>query len=287
MSLPRRTTAWGFTSLVVALMTACATAAAALAGCPAPVAEAALPSISGVPGTPDDLASAPDGSLWVSEVDDDVIYNVTVSGRILSTIREAGGPEGVVVLPDGRLAVAEQVPNRIVLINPATGAAPQALASLPAAAGQLGVDGIGYDAAHDRLLVPDSPMGTLLAVSITNGAVETLATGMGRIVDAAVGPDGAIYAVAETTSGLQRVPAGGGTAVRVGTLTDLDDVVSLNGLLYVSDLRGAVWAVDPTAGADRELVTAASAPQGLIALGPRLVLADETTRAIAWVNACG
>jgi hypothetical protein len=109
---------------------------------------------------------------------------------------------------------------------------------------------------------------------------------MGRIVDAVIGPDGAIYAVAESAHGLQRVPPGGGAAVQVGALSDLDDVVALNGLLYVTDLGGSVWAVDPSTGDQRRLVSQAAAPQGLAVLAGRLVLVDETTRAISTLRPC-
>jgi sugar lactone lactonase YvrE len=160
------------------------------------------------------------------------------------------------------------------------------LASLPTATGQLGVDGIGYDAATGQLLVPDSPAGRLYSLSPASGALTLLASGMGRIVDATIGPDGAIYAVAETARGLQRVAREGGTSVQVGGLNELDDVVGLNGLLYVSDLTGSVWAVDPSTGDQRQLVSQAAAPQGLAVLAGRLLLVDETSRDISWLQPC-
>jgi len=63
-------------------------------------------------------------------------------------------------------------------------------------------------------------------------------------------------------------------------------VVALNGLLYVTDLGGSVWAVDSSTGDQRRLVSQAAAPQGLAVLAGRLVMLDETTRAISWLRPC-
>ncbi len=247
--------------------------------------ERALPVIARLAGDPDDVTAAPDGSMWVSDSELHALVHISGTGAVLGRI-QVNDPEGTVVLVDGKLAVADQAANRVVVIPPRPGAPAKVLASLPAAAGQLGVDGIGYDAATGELLVPDSPVGRLYALSPASGALTLLASGMGRIVDATVGPDGAIYAVAETARGLQRVPRAGGAAVQVGRLSDLDDVVALNGLLYATDLGGSLWAVDPATGGQRQLISQAAAPQGLAVLAGRLVLVDETSRGISWLRPC-
>ena len=237
-------------------------------------------------GNPDDVTVAPDGSMWVSDVQANAVLHLSATGAVLSRISDRNQPEGTVILADGRLVIADQRDNTMIVVTPSGGAATVVLATLPTAPGQLGIDGIGYSATDGRLLAPDSPVGKLFSVSPENGARTLLSNGLGRVVDAAVGPDGAIYAAAETAHGLLRVPAAGGTATTVGTLTDLDDVVALNGLLYVTDLGGAVWAVDPTNGADRRLVTAAHAPQGLAVASSHLVLVDETTGEVMSLQPC-
>jgi DNA-binding beta-propeller fold protein YncE len=267
------------------VLTSPSPAPATLAGCPAVQPERALPAIARLAGNPDDVSAAPDGSMWVSDSDLHAVLHLSAAGVVLGQIQMTD-PEGAVVLPGGQLAVADQGGNRIVVIGSTPGAPTRVLAALPAAAGQLGVDGIGYDATNGQLLVPDSPVGRLFSLAPASGAVTLLASGVGRIVAAIIGPDGAIYAVAETARGLQRLPRGGGAAVQVGTLRDLDDVVALNGLLYVTDLGGSVWAVDPSTGGQRELVSQAAAPQGLTVLAGRLVLVDETTRAVSWLRPC-
>jgi len=259
---------------------------ALLSGCPPSKPEGTLQLIARLPGDPDDVSVAPDGSVWISDSDENAVLHLSSSGHVLSRIDDRNAPEGTVVLPDGRVVIADQGDNRIVVVTPGGSRLAAVLAMLPAATAGLGVDGIGYDATDGRLLVPDSPAGELLSVSLEDGSETLLAAGMGRIVDAAVGPDGAIYAVAETSRGLQRVPAAGGPAVQVGDLTDLDDVVAFEGMLYVTDLGGTVWAVDPVTGADRELVSQAAAPQGLASVAGRLVLVDETARTVSWLTPC-
>jgi outer membrane protein assembly factor BamB len=260
-------------------------APATLAGCPPTQPERALPVLARLAGDPDDVTAAPDGSMWVSDSELHALIHLSGTGAVLGRIA-VNDPEGTVVLADGTLAVADQAGNRVLAIAPTPGAAAKVLASLPTVAGQLGVDGIGYDATAGQLLVPDSPAGRLYSFSPASGALTLLSSGMGRIVDAIIGPDGAIYAVAETARGLQRVPRGGGKSVQIGGLSELDDVVALNGLLYVTDLTGSVWAVDPSTGDQRELVSQAAAPQGLDVLAGRLLLVDETNRDISWLQPC-
>jgi len=261
-------------------------AQALLSGCPPTKPEGALGLITRLPGDPDDVSVAPDGSVWVSDGDENAVLHISSTGQVLGRIDDRNAPEGSVVLPDGRLVIADQADNRIVVVTPGGNALATVLGVLPAAVARLGVDSIGYDAADGRLLVPDSPVGELLSISPDDGSETLLAGGMGRIVDAAVGPAGAIYVVAETSNGLQRVPAAGGAAVQVGDLHDLDDVVALDGMLYVTDLGGRVWAVDPVTGADRELVSQAAAPQGLASVAGRLILVDETARTVSWLAPC-
>jgi sugar lactone lactonase YvrE len=259
---------------------------ALLSGCPPSAPEGALPLIARLPGDPDDVSVAPDGSVWVSDSDENAVLHISSTGHVLDRIDDRNAPEGSVVLPDGRVVIAEQADNRIVVVTPGGSALAKVLDVLPAATRDLGVDGIGYDTVDRQLLVPDSPVGELLSISPEDGSETLLASGMGRIVDATVGPGGAIYVVAETSHGLQRVPAGGGAAVQVGDLTDLDDVVALDGVLYVTDLGGTVWAVDPVTGADRELVSQAAAPQGLATVAGRLILVDETAHSVSWLTPC-
>ena len=277
-------------------LTPAPTASATATGSPAPVglgacppaqALASLPVLAHTDLSPDDLLALPDGSLWVTDPVGGSLEHLTADGRVLARIADGQAPEGMVAVGSS-IVLAEQGPNRLVsFVPPAT--ARSALLTLPARGGQDGVDGIGLDSSGGRLLIPDSPHGTLLSAATDGSHVATLASGLGRDVAATIGPDGAIWVAVEGTHGLWRVPPGGGVAVAVGSgLAQLDDVVSVGSLLYATLLlAGEVVAVDPASGAVRVLARGIGAPQGLALLaGGRLAVADSTTHVIATVATC-
>jgi sugar lactone lactonase YvrE len=254
--------------------------------CPAARPLAALPVLARPPLRPDDLLVTPEGGLWVSDPDGGHLALIDAGGRAVTRIDDPRGPEGMVLLGDGRMVLAEQRTNRLVTLRPPDPAVAE-LAALPPAGGRLGVDNIALDAARRRLLVPDSAAGTLRALPLDGGPMVTLATGLGRAVGAAAAPDGSVYVAVEASPGLLRVdPAGRVTAV--GRLGDLDDVVLTGGLLYVTALGGhSVLAVDPANGGDRTLATGLGEPQGLAVLPDgRLAAADSPSGVIVAVDGC-
>src|SRR5207302_9427654 len=261
------------------------TARASLAACPAPRSFSSLTVLAHVSNA-DDLATGPDGSLWASDAAS-VLEHLDASGHVLARLSDPHVPEGMVVLSDGRLVVAEQGPDRTVVLQPST-ARTTTLLQLTARGGLAGVDGIAWDATTGSILVPDSPNGTLLEVDPATGAVTHLASGMGRPVGAAVPPGGGFAVAAEHPGGLWHVPAAGGAKTQLGAVSDADDVVSTRGLLYVT-LLGAqqVRAIDPSTGASAVLVNGIGAPQGLTVLpGGSIAVADSTTGTIATLAGC-
>jgi len=274
-------------SAAPASASASASALAGLAGCPVvPAAASGLP-VLWRGGSPDDLAVAADGALWVIDGAAQVVDRV-VAGAVARTLRGIADPEGVLALASGDIVVAEQGRQRILLVHPDD--TRTVLLTLPAAGGQLGVDGIAYDAAGDRVIVPDSPHGTVLSVAVAHpGNATTLAQGLGRVVGAVADPAGGglwVVAEAEAPHGLVQIDAG----VRMlGNLAQLDDIVELHGLLYVTDLRNhSVHAVDPRSGADRVIATGLEQPQGLAVLQDGgLAVADSTRGVVQRVAPCG
>jgi sugar lactone lactonase YvrE len=243
-------------------------------------------------GQPDDLATGPDGALWISDVSTKLVTRV-VGGTVTRTIRNLGDPEGIVPLANGDILVAEQTRARVLLIHPDDSSVVQL--TLPPAGGVLGVDGIALDAAGQRVIVPDSPHGTLVAGALSQpgAAPTTLATGLGRPVGAAVAAvagDGSIWVAAENEAprGLFRVDRNGTVNV-VGNLVQLDDVVLLGGLIYATDLRNnTVHAVDPATGADRTIASGFGQPQGLTVLPDGgLAVADPNRSVVQRIPPCG
>lgn len=271
-----------------ALATATPTATAQvdqLGACPGASGFAALPVISRVAGA-DDLAAAPDGTIWISDAHG-VLEHRTMSGALLQTAADPRAPEGIVVLSDGSLLLAEQGPDRVVQLQPSTSSSRTVLQLTPRS-GVLGIDGIALDTAGGSVLVPDSPNGTLLTVPLAGGAPVRLAGGLGRPVGVAALSDGSFAVAAENSSGLYRVPAGGGAATPFGGVVQGDDVVASGPLVYVTSLTThELLAVDTRNGQARVLVTADPQPQGLAQLPDGdLILSDSSSGTVARVHAC-
>ncbi|MHB8511993.1 MAG: NHL repeat-containing protein [Actinomycetota bacterium] len=139
------------------------------------------------------------------------------------------------------------------------------IANLPARGNLMGLDGLGYDPIHQRILIPDSPHGTLLTLRANAGNPVELAHGLGRDVGVAIGPDESIYIASEATNGLLRIPANGGPGSPIPGISEADDVITIGSLLYVTLIAdGQVVAVDPSTGHKRVLV--ANSLTGTIAI---------------------
>lgn len=257
---------------------------AVLASCPNPVPLAGLTPLAHFPVAPDDVSPGPAGHLWLSSHDGDRIWELGPDGSVLRTIEDANGPEQVLQLPDGDLAIAEQTPNRVVLRRP--DGSQSVLLQLPKPPANVnGVDGMSLDG--DHLLVPDGPAGRLLSVPLSGGEPTVLATGLGHPVDAVRLPGGTIAVASESPVGLLEVGPGGSVHA-IAALSMVDEVVAQDGLLYVTLLDGhSVEAVDPATGATREIVSGTSKPQGLTSLPDgRLLLVDSAEGVIASFGGC-
>jgi glucose/arabinose dehydrogenase len=256
-----------------------------LARCPAPARFSALAVVARLPNA-DDIGPAPDGSIWVTDAASAIVH-MTIAGSVVQRIADTRAPEGVVVRRDGSLLVAEQRPDRVVLLQPSTSTFRTVL-QLRLPTGQVGVDGIGYDPTIDAVLVPDSANGTLLETPLAGGTTTELASGLGRPVGVAMVADGSFAVAAENAKGLVRIPARGGTARPVPGVSDADDIVVSGQLAYVASLAGhELIAVDLATLRTKVLVTGDSSPQGL-AQRPdgMLVLTDSTTGTIAKLPGC-
>ncbi len=274
-----------------ATQTPTAPALVSLNGCPAAAGMSTLPVLARVSGDPDDVVVTPSGALWLSDRDGGRLIELSAAGDVLRTIADANGPEGIVVLADGKLLVAQQVPNRLDLVDPATSAFSPWLQLGSTSSPTQGVDGLGARGA--TVLIPDSARGRLLTVLAGAGDVAgtpvVAATSLGRPVGAVDGGAGGVLVALENTPGLVRVSLATGRVTAVAQFASLDDVVVRNGIVYAADLADqSLVAVNPADGAFRSLVTNAPAPQGLALLpDARLLLVDSTTRALVTISSCG
>ena len=288
-----RTPAWRRAAALLApsLLLASALAAdggavAHAASCPATVAFSSLPVFAHVAGA-DDLTVAADGTVWVTNVDGGQITELDAHGALVRTFADSRSPEGIVQLPTGVFALAEQSADRVVVFNPANNT--KRVWVRLTANGNLGVDGLGIE--PGMLIIPDAAQGALDTVPLPpfSGGRKVVATGLGRPVAASPAGDGTILVAVENAPGLDRVDPATGRVTGIGSFGSLDEVLVRNGLAYVADLStGRLDAVDPATAAVSVLVTGAGAPQGLAFLpNGSLLLADENSGTIAIAPSCG
>jgi len=256
------------------------------ATCPAPVAFSSLPVFAHVNGA-DDVTVASDGTVWVTNVGGGQITELSANGALVKTFADSRSPEGMVQLPSGGFALAEQSADRVVVFNPANNT--RRVWVRLTANGNLGVDGLGME--PGTLLLPDAAQGALDTVPLPpfSGGSKVIATGLGRPVAATPAGDGTILVAVENTPGLDRVNPTTGSVTGIGNFGSLDEVLVRGGLAYVADLStGQLDAVDPATGAVNVLVTGAGAPQGLAFLSNgNLLLVDENSGNIVTAPSCG
>jgi len=214
--------------------------------------------------SPDDLLLAPNGSIYISDVQDQTIKEYTQDGNLQTVISGLSEPEGMVILPDGSLIIAEQGTNRLVRYDPTTKALTLFLA-LHNTTGQLGVDGIAYDSKTQTIIVPDSPNGTVLRVSLDGKTVSEIAHGFARPTGAWVEADGSILLVDENANSLSRIHPNG-IVEKLADLPTPDDVIEdSNGNIFVNTLGdGAIHFISANTNRDMVLVDGLIDPQGLI-----------------------
>ncbi len=140
-------------------------------------------------------------SIYISDVQDQTIKEYTQDGNLQTLISGLSEPEGMVVLPDGSLIIAEQGTNRLVRYDPTTKVLSLFL-TLHNTTGQDGVDGIAYDLKTQTIIVPDSPNGNVLRVSLDGKTVSEIAHGFARPTGAWVEADGSILVVDENGNSL-------------------------------------------------------------------------------------
>jgi len=250
------------------------------AACPASVPFGSLPVF-------DDVTVGQDGNVWITNVTGNQITELNAQGHLVRTFADSRNPEGMVQLPSGQFALAEQRADRVVVFDPVRNTK-QVWVQLTAN-GNLGVDGLGIE--PGLLLLPDAAQGKLDTVPLPpfSGAPKVVASNLGRPVAAAPAGDGTILVAVENRPGLDRVNPSTGQVTAIGSFGSLDEVLVRNGLAYVADLStGQLDAVNLAGGAVSVLVTGAGAPQGLVFRSDgSLLLVDENSGNVVVAPACG
>lgn len=195
---------------------------------------------------PDDLAFDAQGHLLFSDEHNNMIGRVNAD-HTFTTIHEGiAGPEGLVVLADGTLIVAEQKTQRILAFKPGS-STPTVLRTLPGtpstAACKDGVDGIAFDQTTQTFIIPDSPTGDVYRMSLDGKTLTLLASGIKRPVGATVDGQGNIYVADECGGAVWRITRNGQKSAMSGFGMPDDVAFDSQGNLLVIDLASAIHAL--------------------------------------------
>ena len=239
-------------------------------------------------GRPDDLTIDQQGRLLFSDEFNGTISRINSDGSVSLVLKDPNGPEGLVALPDGTIIFAEQDTNRIVSLAPGSHT-PTVLHTLPGtpsnASCKHGVDGIGFDATTNTLIVPDSPTGEVYRMSLDGKMFTRLASGMVRPVGAGVDSQGTIFVADECGHAIWSITATGKTT-RIGGFGMPDDVLPDGfGNILVIDLDPAIHALIRLNLSTGKRETLASQgfiePQGLVIDGRQhIFVADDFANVI-------
>lgn len=224
---------------------------------------------------PDDLAVAPDGSIYFSDIGDASVKRLDPPGGVTRVVSGIEEPEGIVFLPDGSLVVAEQAKNRLLRYDLSSRTLTTFL-NLVNKTGKAGIDGIAFDSSRARVIVPDSPNGTILSVGTDGKNVRVLGRGLARPTGAAVESDGSVLVAEEDGDDVRRLRPDG-TSQIVARVPMPDDVlVDQNGDIYANSLAdGAVHLTRAADGQDYIFWRGLAGPQGLAWTGDGNLLVAE------------
>ena len=223
---------------------------------------------------PDDLVLAPDGSVYISDVTEGTIKQYTRDGGLNLVLFGLSAPEGMVFAPDGSLIIAEQGKNRIIRYDFKSNMLTPLLV-LVNHTNNLGVDGITWDGSN--LIVPDSPNGTVLEVSLDGKTVRQLTSGLARPTGAWTEPDGNLLIADENGNAVMRLHKDG-TLEKIAAFSIPDDVIEdSNGNIFVIAMGDdAIHVITVQNKEDVVLVSGLADPQGLIFdLDGNLIVTDS------------
>src|SRR5258706_901408 len=211
---------------------------------------------------PDDLVLAPDGSVYISDVTEGTIKQYTQAGELKLILSGLSAPEGMAFAPDGSLIIAEQGTNRLIRYDFVSKSLTPLL-DLPNHTQNLGVDGILWDGSH--LIVPDSPNGTVLEVSLDERTVRQLSSGLARPTGAWSDPDGSLLIADENGNAVWRLHTDG-TLEKIALFSVPDDVIEDQvGNIFVITLGDdAIYVLTAQNQEDIVLVNGLADPQGII-----------------------
>jgi streptogramin lyase len=201
--------------------------------------------LSGV-DRPDDLAFDPQGHLIFSDFYNGSVSRLNADGSVTKIVTGLAGPEGLVVLSNGTIFIAEQRTNRILALAPGAKSL-TVLRAIPGTPGTApckdGIDGIALDPTTNTLIVPDSPTGKVYRLSLDGKKLTLITSGIVRPVGAVVDAQGTIYVADECGGAVVRITPDG-RSTRITGFGKPDDVAfDHHGNLLLIDLLPSIHAL--------------------------------------------
>jgi glucose/arabinose dehydrogenase len=183
---------------------------------------------------PHQIASAPDGTLYVVEPGENRIRKITLTGQVTTLSANASGYRDgplaqaqfdlittIAVAPDGSIYVADN--NRIRKITPA------GMVSTVAGSSQGYADGAGTSAMFNGLAgMTVASDGSLYVAESSNHKIRRIS------------PDGLVTTVAGSVAGYAE-----GTATQAKFLMPFDVAAASDGTLYVTDVNDRIRKITP------------------------------------------
>jgi sugar lactone lactonase YvrE len=211
------------------------------------------------------------GNILFSDFYHGTISRINSDGSVSLVISGIAGPEGIVVLSDGTMIIAEQRTNRILALAPGSKSLSvlRVLPGVPSGAScKDGVDGIAFDPFNKTLIIPDSPTGAVYSLSLDGNTMKLLNSNIVRPVGAAVDSQGNIYVADECGGAVDRITPDG-KMTKLGGFGMPDDVAfDSAGNMLVTDLKTTIHALVRVLNGSGKHQTLASKgfiePQGLL-----------------------
>jgi len=201
--------------------------------------------LSGI-GRPDDLTFDQAGRLLFSDFYNGTVSRLNADGSVTHIATGLAGPEGLIVLSNGTLIVAEQHTNRILSLAPRAKSL-TVLRTIPGtprtAPCKDGIDNIALDATTNTLIVPDSPTGSVYRLSLDGKRLTLITSGIVRPVGAVVDAQGTIYVADECGGAIVRITPDG-RSTHISGFGKPDDVAfDHGGNLLLIDLHPSIHAL--------------------------------------------